>query len=312
MSIIESTIHKHAVEVDTRLADAYSKRHSVSVDISLAEDTLHRTAGHRWHYESRRSGSWSGTIEEAIACTEFRTPWDAKAHAEAVTKRTELREQYAVWSSLISDLNADWRANGCWSRFYLVCNSNGHIHSSVNCSTCFDSTAFSWLTNLSGLTEADAVAQEGEVLCTVCFPTAPVSWTNGVSRRDAEAKAKREAEKAQRLAEKAKKSLSLDGSVVEISITNEEREKVRYCHSNWKEFKTLRSAELWLVDAYAHSLSVALGRDKCWVLSAPDAYSEDNVLHVVNLCAQKTGISTDEVIANAVQKAGKRVKENTK
>jgi hypothetical protein len=76
-----------------------------------------------------------------------------------------------------------------WSRFFLVTNTNGHIHRSMSCSTCFYSTQFSWLTELSGLTEAEAVAEYGEILCTVCFPSAPVEWTNGTNKKDAERKA---------------------------------------------------------------------------------------------------------------------------
>ena len=64
-----------------------------------------------------------------------------------------------------------------WSRFFLV--PAGHIHRSMSCSSCNkgrSATVFSWLTDLSGLGEADAVAAHGAHLCTVCFPTAPVEW----------------------------------------------------------------------------------------------------------------------------------------
>lgn len=70
-----------------------------------------------------------------------------------------------------------------WSRFFLV--PDGHIHSSMGCSTCFPTTQFMWLYELSGLTEAQAVAEYGEILCSVCYPSAPVEWTNGVNKRDA-------------------------------------------------------------------------------------------------------------------------------
>ena len=66
-----------------------------------------------------------------------------------------------------------------WSRFFLV--PNGHIHSSLNCSTCNKegkATNFGWLPDLSGLTEEDAVAEHGAILCTVCYPSAPVEYTN--------------------------------------------------------------------------------------------------------------------------------------
>jgi len=86
-----------------------------------------------------------------------------------------------------------------WSRFFLVRNNNGHIHRSLNCSTCFITTQYSWITELSGKTEAEAVAELGEILCSVCFPSAPVEWTNGISN---EAKAAK-ADAAERAAERA-------------------------------------------------------------------------------------------------------------
>ena len=52
----------------------------------------------------------------------------------------------------------------------------------MNCSTCNKGahrTSFGWLPALSGLSEKDAVAEQGPVLCTVCFPSAPVEWTEG-------------------------------------------------------------------------------------------------------------------------------------
>jgi len=76
-----------------------------------------------------------------------------------------------------------------WSRFFLVTSSQGHVHSSMSCSTCFPTTEYGWLPNLSGLTEADAVAQEGSILCSVCFPSAPTEWTTGISKAQAEKEA---------------------------------------------------------------------------------------------------------------------------
>jgi exonuclease VII small subunit len=38
---------------------------------------------------------------------------------------------------------------------------------------------------LSGLTEADAVEEYGEILCSICYPSAPVEWTNGVNKKTA-------------------------------------------------------------------------------------------------------------------------------
>lgn len=70
-----------------------------------------------------------------------------------------------------------------WSRFFLVQNTGGHIHSSMNCSTCYPTTQFGWLVELAGLTEAEAVAEYGEILCSVCYPSAPVAWTTGENKK---------------------------------------------------------------------------------------------------------------------------------
>ena len=60
-----------------------------------------------------------------------------------------------------------------WTRFYLV----QHIHNSTHCSSFRPTTRIGWLPDVSGLTEAEAVAAHGETLCTICFPSAPVALT---------------------------------------------------------------------------------------------------------------------------------------
>jgi hypothetical protein len=115
----------------------------------------------------------------------------------------------------IAPFDAEYRRRGGWSRFFLVTNNNGHIHSSQSCSTCYWSTQFAWLPALSGKTEAEAVEDQGEILCSVCFPSAPVEWTNGTSKASKEEKAQRAAEKAERDAKKAAKAINQpDGSVL--------------------------------------------------------------------------------------------------
>lgn len=63
-----------------------------------------------------------------------------------------------------------------WQRFYLV----QHIHSSTSCSSFRPATKIGWLPDVSGLTEAEAVAEHGAILCTICFPSAPVEFTRGI------------------------------------------------------------------------------------------------------------------------------------
>lgn len=90
-----------------------------------------------------------------------------------------------------------------WTRFYIVRNNGGHVHSSVHCSTCFPTTVFGWLTSLSGATETEAVEAMGETMCTVCFPSSPTGGMSKLTLR------KREAVAAQRAAKKASREYRL-------------------------------------------------------------------------------------------------------
>ena len=106
-------------------------------------------------------------------------PKDGYNHDVYVRGFATYDERKAEFDAARADyLEKDERYEG-WSRFFLV--PGGHIHSSMNCSTCNKDgkrTEFGWLPELSGLNEADAVAAHGAVLCTVCYPSAPVEYTN--------------------------------------------------------------------------------------------------------------------------------------
>lgn len=101
-----------------------------------------------------------------------------------------------------------------WRRYFLVLNSNGHVHRGMDCGTCYPTTEYGWLPELSGCDEAAMVDEFGEKACTVCFPDAPaLPAFHGPGRRDAEAVAARAAAKAQRAADKAAKAITMpDGT----------------------------------------------------------------------------------------------------
>lgn len=104
---------------------------------------------------------------------------------------------------------AEFVARGGWTRYFLVTNSNGHVHRERNCITCFDTTQYGWLPELSDCDEAAMIVEFGEKACTVCFPNAPTNPAfHAPGRRDAAAKAERAAEKAARQAVKDAKSLA--------------------------------------------------------------------------------------------------------
>jgi hypothetical protein len=97
-----------------------------------------------------------------------------------------------------------------WSRYYRVTSSTGgHVHRSMHCSTCYPTTVYGWLPNLSGKGQDEAVDSYGSEMCSHCFPgvlTHPSYQTRG---RIAEAAAAaRATERATRDAAKAAKAIS--------------------------------------------------------------------------------------------------------
>jgi hypothetical protein len=99
-----------------------------------------------------------------------------------------------------------------WRRYFVVLASNGHVHSGMHCTTCFATTAYNWLPELSGAAEEEMVAQLGETACTVCFPSAPTyrgfgDGTSTLARYSESERAQRRQEKEARAAAKAAKRL---------------------------------------------------------------------------------------------------------
>ena len=122
----------------------------------------------------------------AVLENEFVDEKDKQEVAKILDKVTAARDDTTEGRQAY--LNAEEKYQG-WSRFFLVTNTGGHIHSSMACSTCRPTTSFGWLPELSGLDEKAAVDAEGARLCSVCFPDAPVEWQEGYYAQQAAAKA---------------------------------------------------------------------------------------------------------------------------
>lgn len=73
-------------------------------------------------------------------------------------------------------LNDEYVRRGGWTRALLVTNGNGHVHSSMSCSTCDrggQSTQFQWLVEFSDHDESEVVAAAGWRACTGLLPVGP-------------------------------------------------------------------------------------------------------------------------------------------
>lgn len=110
-------------------------------------------------------------------------------------QRAQLAKSLARFEELAAErdaLNAEFTRRGGWKRYFLVTNTNGHVHRGRNCSSCFATTPFAWLPELSDCDEREMVAQYGMKACTVCFPDAPTTpeWKKAEADAKAEAEAK--------------------------------------------------------------------------------------------------------------------------
>lgn len=197
MTTAENTTQRREVQVDLELAELWSETGKISQQLESNRASIAHSLRIRAEYHGRsRTPVFPPAAElvekaQAALAGDSLLPFERDSLAEKLTKRDDLLARRVEVRGQAEPLEAEYDA-APWSRFFLVNNTGGHIHSSLSCSTCHPTTSFSWLPELSGLTEKDAVDAHGAILCTVCFPSAPVEWTN---QHELEAQAKA-AEKA--------------------------------------------------------------------------------------------------------------------
>jgi hypothetical protein len=141
---------------------------------------------------------------------------------------------------------AEYTRRGGWNRVFLAKSVNGHAHNGTECSTCHNGqyrTAFAWLIQYSGQSEADIVADAGERACTTCYPTAPVDAKGTKMFTPDEEEAQRARE--EREAAKAEKARQADVK----GITTPEGKPLDVGRDGYKDVaKTLRTAEIAATD----------------------------------------------------------------
>jgi hypothetical protein len=191
------SIKELAVTVDERLDELQAARWQQDQNVSRAKDQIRRATGQRYDY---RTGDWDGTWEDALETAQTL----AIPYRDSITNYNEQVQKLADINTEIAELREVY-AEFQWTRAYLVINSNGHIHSSTYCSTCFDTTTYEWLTAYSADPEESIVAAAGEMACTICYPSAPADILNQPCTIQSKNRAEREAAKAERAEAKAKR-----------------------------------------------------------------------------------------------------------
>lgn len=127
---------------------------------------------------------------------------------ELLSRMEAARRAIADCENAARPLDAEFKRRGGWTRAWLVLASGGHVHRTTECRTCFPTTKFAWLTQLSGQDEVKIVEQAGEAACTECYPSAPVDVRNRPSRIRTPEQLAREVEKAERAKIKAAKAIA--------------------------------------------------------------------------------------------------------
>jgi hypothetical protein len=168
---------KTPAEIDAMLADLTGQLDKLDATRDSIVGALHSNVGDKIRYIGRKR-VWTMTDDEVMRAA---AKWELLAlHLQAQVKTrlerlSEIYQERVVLLMTIGNLDREY-ARRPWSRFFEVTSSNGHVHSSMSCSTCRVTTGFGWHPELSGTSEEDAVAQLGPFLCSVCFASAPVEW----------------------------------------------------------------------------------------------------------------------------------------
>lgn len=263
-------------EIDTQLADLQEK---------LAD----------LQFRSATRASWLKKLD-------LSGPYAPHRQAEKLQDElSEIRGQITEVLDAIAPLNAEYTRRGGWTRAFLVANSNGHVHSSQNCSTTFISTRWSWLPTLSGKDEAEIVEAAGSDACTVCYPSAPVealSRPRSVFSKDevtAQAeRAERDAAKAERLRKKIAKGLTADGSELVVR------------HGSVREtFRTEQAATSYVVGKLADV--------RTWRQRPLEADELAANAQIVEAIAAKHGMTVMEVVLKVIEpKLAAKIKRDSR
>ncbi|MFY1595540.1 hypothetical protein [Micromonospora sp. WMMD737] len=175
-------------QIDTRLAGIYRRAMQAHQQVLAAAVSVHHALGEKPRYLNRKGDkAWPTTDAQAIDAA--RTRGDeynisyGKTFADMVARYDSAVDVLTAIEAEADILDAEFARRGGWSRFFTVKQHNGHIHSSMSCSTCNRGryrTEFGWNPELSGMSMAEAITHFDRYayrLCTVCFPAAPVEWT---------------------------------------------------------------------------------------------------------------------------------------
>jgi hypothetical protein len=276
-----------AVKIDTELADLYDQIWVINSEIKSYQD----------YTKSAQSSRFMNDADKASHIAKYAEKID-----ELQIKRAPLKDR-------VRDLNKIYILDP-WTRAFLVINANGHVHSSMECSTCFDTTRYNWLIQYSNDDETTIVADAGQDACTICYPSAPAETLNRPSRivtadkiAKAQAKADRDAKRQAKI-EKAKASApTASGDPLKVPSS--------WNNGKFDYINTERTAVIEFKSSYSRSQDAIVthyydGKPHTAESIAHQEANRANNQHICTIIAQalagKHGVSFDEMWATLVKK----------
>jgi hypothetical protein len=183
-----------AVKIDTELSELHDKVWKNNSDYLALVDEF----------------KWAEKYNRAERCKEIQL------------KQLELQEKRSILKDKIRELDVIYFQDP-WNRAFLVVSSDGHVHKTLDCSTCFSTTRYAWLVQYSNDDENTIVEDAGQDACTVCYPSAPAEVLNRPSRivtadkvAKEKARAERETKKAEKIAKEKANAPTLSGEFIYI------------------------------------------------------------------------------------------------
>ncbi|MBF4459385.1 hypothetical protein [Pseudoclavibacter sp. VKM Ac-2867] len=217
---------------------------------------------------------------------------------EAQAKVEEARALIEPLRAQMDSIDEEHARRGRWPRAFVV--PQGHVHSSLGCTTCYPTTRFQLLPEYSGKTEDELVEDAGDRACTVCLPSAPVDRPTKMELP--EERQAREARQAQTQERDEKK---LAAAAKAITTPDGEPLKVGGWASRWPT--TIKTERAAMTEAKSQLGSVGTvlyiaGKDDCSaehrtkMLAHAEGHGAD-FGRLVDAIAAKQGKAPDEVVA---------------
>ncbi|HTW07063.1 MAG TPA: hypothetical protein VME46_06125, partial [Acidimicrobiales bacterium] len=121
---------------------------------------------------ARLSGRLAGCLERANHLEQLARSVKTKGYARSrcetdMAEAGRLRQEADGIAAELQPYEHEYRRRP-WTRAFVV--PGGHVHRSMDCSTCHPTTRFAWLPDYSGADEAKIVEDACERACTVCYP----------------------------------------------------------------------------------------------------------------------------------------------